>query len=313
MSHVLLSPLDKAGCLFPQTYTFMARFCADFRIRVPYAVSEEHHRILLGFMKPRFRIEGEWAYYLNQHGRNFVFGNTSYDNNPPPRWAANCCMCEGAPAGHTQFTPARNLSGHVEQEVMFAASPDSDSFQHWRDRTALMITQASHLLTHATKFVVVPPKDHTVASHWQLIANASHSRLLPPGKLQAHKFIYSCDTPLLHPYLVQRMSETLLTSAGIDPKGVPWDERKVLLLIGRNKDTGVHNNHERRWNNYDQCKQELEQLLEKRGQGEHLEEWDLSKFSSLPDIMRYWNTQVSSVQSMRWCFWFMIDRSRMPR
>jgi hypothetical protein len=259
---------------------------------MPYAVNEEHNKILHGFIKPRFRIQEGWAYYLNQHGRNFVFGNTSYENNPPPQWAATCCMCEGTPAGHTQFTPGRNLSGQVEQEVMFAASPDSNSFQHWRDRTAMMITQAWHLLNNATKFIVAVPSDPTVTSQWQLIGNISTSRLIPPGQVQAHKLIYSCDTPLLHPYLVQRMSETMLTSAGVDPKGVPWDQRKVLLLIGRNKDSGVRNSHERHWNNYDQCKKVIEQLLERRGQGERLEEWNLSEFASLPDIMKYWNTQV---------------------
>uniref|UniRef100_A0A383VJH0 Glycosyltransferase 61 catalytic domain-containing protein n=1 Tax=Tetradesmus obliquus TaxID=3088 RepID=A0A383VJH0_TETOB len=264
----------------------------DFRIHMPFSINAEHNKTLFNFIKPRFRVEGDWAYYLNQHGRNFVFANTTYENNPLPHWAASCCMCEGNPAPHQQFTPARNLIGSVQQEVMFAASPDSYSFQHWNDRTAMMLTQARHLLSNTTKYIVAPPREHTVATHWQLMSNVTADRLIPPGKVNAAKFIYSCDTPLLHPYLAQRSSEIMLTAAGLDPRGVPWDQRKVVLLINRKQDSGVRNGGERHWNNYDECKQKLQQLLQKRGKGEILEEWDLAKFKSLQDIMRFWNTQV---------------------
>ncbi|WIA14784.1 hypothetical protein OEZ85_003268 [Tetradesmus obliquus] len=264
----------------------------DFRIHMPHAVNAEHNATLYSFIKPRFRVEGTWAYYLNQHGRNFVFANTSYENNPVPHWSSSCCMCEGAPAPHSQFVPAREMPGHAEEEVMFVASPDSNSFQHWRDRTALMLTQARHLLSNETKYIAAPPRDTTVSAHWQLIVNATAQQLIPPRVVHARRLVFSCDTPLLHPYLVQRMSESMLAAAGLNPRGTPWEQRKVLLLIGRNKDSGVHNGFERHWNNYDECKPKLEQLLQRRGQGERLEEWNLSKFSSLQDIMQFWNTQV---------------------
>jgi hypothetical protein len=208
-------------------------------------------------------------------------------------------MCEGKPAGHTQFTQQQDFSaadGSIEEEVMFAATPDSNAFQHWRDRTALMLTQAQHLLKPNTKLIAAPPKDHTVAAHWQLIRNVTTNGLISPRPVKARKFIYSCDTPLLHPYLVQRMSEQMLAAAGLAPQGVPWDQRKVVLLIGRNNDAGVNNGHERRWNNYEQCKPQMEALLQRRGQGEVLVEWDLDKFGSLQDIMKFWNTQVSNVK-----------------
>jgi molybdopterin-guanine dinucleotide biosynthesis protein A len=266
---------------------------------MPLAINQEQSDILSKFLKARFRIQDNWAYYLNQHGRNFVFANTSYNMDPPPSWAPGCCMCEGKPAGHTQFTQEHDVSAsdsHFEEEVMFAATPDSNSFQHWRDRTALMLTQAEHLLKPHTKFIAARPKDHTVVAHWQLIRNVTSSEIISPGPVNARKFIYSCDTPLLHPYLVQRMSENMLAAAGVDPQGVPWDERKVVLLIGRNKDAGVHNGHERHWNNYEQCKPQLEALLQRRGQGAVLVEWDLDSFEPLQDIMKFWNTQVRSVK-----------------
>eukprot|EP00882_Tetradesmus_deserticola_P023982 GHRQ01026184.1.p1 GENE.GHRQ01026184.1~~GHRQ01026184.1.p1 ORF type:complete len:186 (+),score=20.73 GHRQ01026184.1:26-559(+) len=142
-------------------------------------------------------------------------------------------MCEGAPAPHSQFTPARGMPSQAEQEVMFAASPDSHAFQHWRDRTGLMLTQARHLISSETKYITTLPRDSTVSAHWQLIVNATAQQLIPPGVVHAWKLIFSCDTPLLHPYLVQRMSESMLAAAGLDPRGTPWKDRKVLLLIGR--------------------------------------------------------------------------------
>jgi hypothetical protein len=279
-----------------------AAAAADYRIRMPLSVNQQHSDVLTKFIKARFRVQGQWAYYLNQHGRNFVFANTSYQMNPPPQWAQQCCMCEGKPAGHSQFTNQELVNGvQVEEEVMFAASPDSAFFQHWRDRTALMLTQAQHLLSPKTKFVAAPPSDDTVAKHWQLIRNVTAERLIPPSVVNARKFIYSCDTPLLHPYLVQHMSENMLGAASINPQGVPWDQRKVVLLIGRNNDAGVHNGHERRWNNYGQCKPKIEALLQQRGQGEQLVEWSLSNFASLQDIMRFWNTQVRVKVMLKQC------------
>eukprot|EP00882_Tetradesmus_deserticola_P030933 GHRQ01034947.1.p1 GENE.GHRQ01034947.1~~GHRQ01034947.1.p1 ORF type:complete len:251 (-),score=102.83 GHRQ01034947.1:63-731(-) len=219
--------------------------------------------------------------------------------DPKPTWSSTCCMCEGVPAGHAQFAQQGSFTAgsDVQEEVMFAATPDSNAFQHWRDRTALMLTQAQHLLTPRTKFIAELPRDHTVSAHWRLLGNITDDRLLYPRATSARRFIYSCDTPLLHPYLVQRMSETMLAAAGLDPRGVPWEQRKVVLVIGRNKDAGVRNGHERRWNNYDACKPKLKARLQQRNQGERLVEWDLSKFGSLQDIMRFWNTEVGCVMS----------------
>ncbi|WIA44546.1 hypothetical protein OEZ86_007277 [Tetradesmus obliquus] len=268
----------------------------DYRIKMPLSVNQQHNQTLSKFLKARFRMQYGWAYYLNQHGRNLVFANTSYQMNPPPRWRQQwpCCMCKRGPAGHTQFTDQKAFADAStdEEEVMFAASPEYGFFQHWRGRTALMLTQVQHLLSANTKFIARPAADATVSEHWQLIGNVTAGRLISPGPVHARKFIYSCDTPLLHPYLVQRMSERLLVAAGIDPRGVPWGQRKAVLLIGRTRDSGVRNKHERQWKNYHQCKMKIEELLQRRGQGEQLVEWDLSNLKTLKDIMRFWNTQV---------------------
>lgn len=47
------------------------------------------------------------------------------------------------------FTPIDN----VINDVMFAASPDSYSFQHFLDRVAMMLAQTYHLRSSETQYI----------------------------------------------------------------------------------------------------------------------------------------------------------------
>jgi molybdopterin-guanine dinucleotide biosynthesis protein A len=83
-----------------------------------------------------------------------------------------------------------------------------------------------------------------VADSWRFLANVTQAsqQLLTPGpSITAASLIYACDTPLVHPYLVQRVSEQSLAAAGLDPRGVPAAERKVVLLVTRMGDKAVLN------------------------------------------------------------------------
>jgi len=68
------------------------------------------------------------------------------------------------------------------------------------------------------------------------------AQLLPPGmEVHAESFIFACDTPLVHPYLMARSSETMLAGAGLNPKGRPLAERKVVVLLTRMNDPHASN------------------------------------------------------------------------
>eukprot|EP00879_Flechtneria_rotunda_P031088 GHRR01033932.1.p1 GENE.GHRR01033932.1~~GHRR01033932.1.p1 ORF type:complete len:187 (+),score=18.43 GHRR01033932.1:324-884(+) len=130
----------------------------DFRIRLPNFV-ETRHRQLLKFLTKRFRHQGDWAYYLNQHGRNLVFTNTSYQMVPPPKWLPNNEHCMGGKlARHAQFAQASSITQNTHERVMFAASPDSYSFQHWLDRVAPMLVQTRHLQTKNILYIAQVPR-----------------------------------------------------------------------------------------------------------------------------------------------------------
>ena len=83
-----------------------------------------------------------------------------------------------------------------------------------------------------------------MADSWRLLANVTQpsQQLLRPGPATtAASFIFACDTPLVHPYLMQRVSEQSLAAAGLPPGGVPAADRKVVLLVTRMGDAAVKN------------------------------------------------------------------------
>jgi hypothetical protein len=91
-------------------------------------------------------------------------------------------------------------------------------------------------------------RDKSVVEGWKLLGNVSSpSKLLQPtATVHAKSFIYACDTPLIHPYLMQRASELMMAAAGVDPLGKPLKERKVVLLSTRMNDSSALNSG-RRW------------------------------------------------------------------
>lgn len=84
----------------------------------------------------------------------------------------------------------------------------------------------------------------SVRDGWRLLGNVTQpqTQLLPPTvEVQARSFIFACDTPLIHPYLMQRSAELMLEAAGLDPRGKPLAERKVVLLATRMNDKNAKN------------------------------------------------------------------------
>lgn len=289
----------------------------DFAIRQPHFVQPQHADIVLPRLEMRFRRERRggaaspyWYYYLNQHGRNLVFSNVTYDaaTSPPPGWTSDNRHCMGGKiVSHSQYARASRDSDVKSgtdlatfDTVMFAASPDSASFQHWSDRVAMMLVQTEEVRSSRgqIKYISSPPRDKSVEEGWRLLANVTDTStqlMAPQGlKLLARSFIFACDTPLIHPYLMQRSGELLLAGAGLDPRGKPLSERRVVLMASRMNDKNALNGG-RRWLNNKDCMAAIQQLLEKRGQGEVVQEWDYSQFQSHTDVIKFFSTEVRAL------------------
>jgi hypothetical protein len=58
----------------------------------------------------------------------------------------------------TQLTTELPTDNDARPSVMFAASPDSNSFQHWSDRVAMMLVQTAHIRTQETEFISAQPR-----------------------------------------------------------------------------------------------------------------------------------------------------------
>lgn len=140
----------------------------DFAIRSPWYVLSEHAEVIERHLHVRFRKERRhgkgpnWFYYLNQHGRNFVFINTTYHPGQLPiAWTPNGGHCMGGkPAEPLKIVQpnTRFGNGDVHASLMFAASPDSYSFQHWSDRVAMMLVQTERHRSNTTKYIAMPPR-----------------------------------------------------------------------------------------------------------------------------------------------------------
>lgn len=79
---------------------------------------------------------------------------------------------------------------------------------------------------------------------WRLLGNVSDpkSQLVSPAEpVQARSLIFACDTPLIHPYLMLRSAEAMLAAAGLNPRGKPLVDRKVVVLATRMNDKNTYN------------------------------------------------------------------------
>jgi hypothetical protein len=56
------------------------------------------------------------------------------------------------------FSISSSSTARIQQSVMFAAAPDSHLFQHFMDRTAMMLAQTEALRSSNTKYIALPPR-----------------------------------------------------------------------------------------------------------------------------------------------------------
>lgn len=134
----------------------------DFKILLPRYVDPSHASLLVQSLsrKPHPNIrDKEHVHYLNQHGRNLVFRNTSYTGVPQATWVDDACMVtERVKVEVFARNQRTQLVNGVHDFVMFAASPDSYSFQHFMDRVAVMLIQSAHLRAPGIKYITLMPR-----------------------------------------------------------------------------------------------------------------------------------------------------------
>ncbi|KAI8462750.1 MAG: hypothetical protein J3K34DRAFT_446894 [Monoraphidium minutum] len=293
-------PLDWAPCLDVHGIQLAEEVVyPDFRILLPRYIDPSHEEVLEITLlnKPcANRRDKAHIHYLNQHGRNFIFEDAVYQGTPPAGWGPGACMdSEMVHLGaFTQQADHAHLPSH--DFVMFAASPDSYSFQHFIDRVTVMLAQTSHLRNANMDFITLQPRSASVLNMWQMLANASQKQLLAPSPVRAKALLLACDAPLWHPYNLLRTAEMLVQMSGADPKGHSTSARKVIVTLPRND--GSEKNGGRRWLNYDECAIALQVALDERGNHETVKQYKASEYSSFAESIRFFNENVRLIIGM---------------
>lgn len=193
--------------------------------------------------------EGGWIAYRGQHGQNLVFANARVRNDVAfDSWSASACMGDsstisilplapsyaGAGAFDTLPTGAIGNPKNDYSYLLVASSPDAWSFQHFLDRSTHIVRQGAHLLLDSpdraadTRRAVLTGRKGSarVQEMWSFLGFEEglgqhvHSR----KEITADRVVFSCRTPLVHPWL----SLGTLEAFGFDHAAVPLEERKMV-------------------------------------------------------------------------------------
>ena len=233
----------------------------------------------------------------------------------------------------------RNLTGadKVTAEtpaVLWAVTPQSDSWQHFLDRgtnVCLCACEArdcmfvcGHMRTKSCSYSSMWVQVWAQSEH--ALRNFQNDKIVVAGwsKFWQHLnldraatanqatrlFVTSCHTPLIHPYLLQKARFKMLTSAAnlLGAKGVPpLRDRKVVVFADRGDKTN------RRILNLSALKDAVSALLVRRARGETFRVLDrlgsFAEFGSLVKLQHFLLSEVAvfmgphggQFYNHRWC------------
>ncbi|KAI0671329.1 hypothetical protein C8Q78DRAFT_1069047 [Trametes maxima] len=282
----------------------------DFRLRQPLFARArvendtlEWWKLVDGVRERGSRCsDKEWVCYRGQNGQNIVLANATYSGSPPAdNWSDAACMSDGVSTSKLETAPtnASNNQFKTQSEydeafpvdtLLVATSPDSWSFQHFLDRVTHIVAQGSHLaLGQRIDAVAGRTPGSAVSEMWEMLGFSSSQVHYNSPRVAAKALVFSCRTPLVHPWLSLRSLETF----GLDPTNVPLEKRKKLVYFSRSH--GNVANGGRRVLNENQMLDQIRELLVERGQGEELVLFHDLGFHSQADLMRWFHRNVRAV------------------
>ncbi|GAA5907870.1 hypothetical protein JCM6882_004578 [Rhodosporidiobolus microsporus] len=274
----------------------------DFEIREPFFVTKEQKqrwRRMVQGVKQRGSLQDDgWVSYRGQHGENYVFTNASC-HGEFDTWAPDTCMSD---------LTSTNTVRHVESLEAYSSHPD---FRHHLDRSTHIVAQAAHL--------TFPPSSTSSTSSSVSSASASSPHVLtgrspssnsslvpalwgrlgfpPPQvlhtpdseKVVARRLVWSCRTPLVHPWLSLRMVEMY----GLLNKGKISETRKKVVYMSRSNPRASRPG--RRALNEPAVLSAIQSLLLDRKRGEELVIFDETAFPTLEALFDFFQKEVVAV------------------
>lgn len=142
-------PRTWAPCMAPTSRVLGEEIVyPDFKILPPRFLHHNHERqwAQAAERKPQGSTRDTlYVPYQNQHGQNYVLLNFTYSGAPHTHWGRGGCMVDEGSVDVLELLKSSATPAKHHNNIMFAASPDGHSFQHFLDRVAPMLIQASHL------------------------------------------------------------------------------------------------------------------------------------------------------------------------
>jgi hypothetical protein len=275
-------------------------------------------------IKDRAQQLGDWMVYRGQTGQSFVLANRTFSGQPrADSWSADACMGSLVSDSGLLYMEALNettyeteflgklrlmnvTKAHVRADtVIIVTGPDSWSYQHFLDRSTHTMIQALRLDLPPLEdtFVLTGREEQTVVTEmWQMLGFSPNQHIHSPASLSAKNWIFSCRTPLIHPYPSLRLAELFHVN-----RDVPLEDRKVVLYNSRSDGAGFIGGREIL--NEAALLQQLRALLEQRGLGEELVVLTPDRFKTAAEAMQWTAQNVRAMigphgakfQYLRWC------------
>ncbi|RKO91931.1 hypothetical protein BDK51DRAFT_34374 [Blyttiomyces helicus] len=261
----------QAKVLGPQVVVGEEVVFDDFEIREPVFLNSTYRNLWIAKVtSPTADFHGRmhflhngFARYTAQVGQTYVIDKGVYRGIPRADKLAGLLQ------------PA-----HTGRSALFAASPDSWSFQHFLDRTTHLVIQASEHLDDSTDMIVGRiSREPAVVEMWDRAFGVNRSRLVT-GTYATDRLVWSCQSVLVHPYFELRFAELMGVA-----RNQPMKRRKKVLYLSRN--TSTRNGGRRIVNEEDELLPRLRELLKTRRQREELVVFDHSKIGSMKSIVEY--------------------------
>ena len=261
-----------------------------FTLKLPSFINESQRKEWINATKvSNFRAiledSKDFAVYSTQYGQNLVFKNTGYFGNPKADiWSDTSCMGQSVP--HVQFLDEKN-SSDAHEAILLATSPDSWSWQHFLDRVTTLWAQAMLIMNQediSKVEIVSGNRPGQVVNELYDLLGVKH--LHQVEQIEAKRLFFSCRTPLIHPFNIQKINEIL----GV--KSYPPHQRKVVLMMSRDDE-----NLQRHILNQNELDTRVTSLLESRNKGEVFVPFKLNEFNKVEDIIKYISANVKMIIS----------------
>ncbi|WVW79015.1 hypothetical protein I302_100978 [Kwoniella bestiolae CBS 10118] len=290
----------------------------DFALPLPVFARDEHRKIWMKAVesikeRATMRKDDDYIVYKSQHGQNFVIHDVEF--RPPANfdtWAAETCMSPLARLGALSLAP-RNRSidistSSTEQQLRLSTSeshllvnsPDAWSFQHFLDRVTHIVAQASHLSSSSVKQIVLTGRKVSglVPQLWSRLGFDEKDNEIkhnPSSQvlLSLEKLIYSCKTPLVHPYLSWKALEILKLPWTMSDEEFDTSQKNIVLYVSRSH--GGAMNGGRRVVNEAQLLSDIKEFLDERGKGETLQLFEETQYRDLDKLIDQLANRVSAI------------------